>query len=176
MHMLCLALALCSGAALAQDRVLQQPESFITEQFPHNPKPSLLWLSQAERATISRILGHAPTQLRQRYWRDGTRTLWILEEIGKEDLITAGLVVNQGRMEKAKVLVYRESRGMEIRYPAFLDQFPGIALTDEHYLDRNIDGISGATLSVQAMVRMTRAALYLDQLVRSPAPTKEQTK
>lgn len=171
-----LALALCCQTALAQERVLQQPESFIAEQFPHNPKPSLLWLSQPERAEITRILGHAPGQLRQRYWRDGARTLWILEELGKEELITAGLLVNQGRMEKVKVLVYRESRGMEIRYPAFLDQFPGISLTDDHYLNRNIDGISGATLSVQAMVRMTRAALYFDQLVHSQASAKEQAK
>lgn len=173
---LCLALVLCSQAAPAQERIFQQPESFIAEQFPHNPKPSLLWLSQPERDDITRILGHTPAQLRQRYWRDGTRTLWILEEIGKEDLITAGLVINQGRMEKAKVLVYRESRGMEIRYPAFLDQFLGVTLTDEHYLNRNIDAISGATLSVQAMVRMTRAALYFDQLVRNQASAKEQAK
>jgi hypothetical protein len=173
---LCFALTLCSQAVSAQERILQHPESFIVEQFPQNSKPSLLWLSQAERAEVTRILGHAPNQLRQRYWRDGSRTLWILEEIGKEDLITAGLVVNQGRIEKAKVLVYRESRGMEISSPAFLEQFLGVALTDERSLNRNIDGISGATLSVQAMERMTRAALYFDQLIRSQTATKEQAK
>lgn len=164
---MCITLALFAPNVLAQERVLQQPESFVAEQFPGNQKPSLLWLSQQERTEISRILGHAPTQLRQRYWSDGTRTLWILEEIGKEELITAGLVVKQGRIEKAKILVYRENRGMEISYPAFLNQFPGISLTEDRHLSRNIDGISGATLSVQAMVRMTRAALYFDQLTRS---------
>lgn len=175
---LCIALVLCSPSALAQERVLQKPESFIVEQFPDNPKPKLLWLSQQERSEVTRIFGHAPAQLRQRYWTDGTRTLWILEEIGKEELITAGLVVKQGRMEKAKILVYRENRGMEISYPAFLSQIPGISLTDDHYLTRNIDGISGATLSVQAMVRMTRAALYLDQLARRElaVPAKGETK
>lgn len=152
--------------ASAMERVLQPPEDFIAEVFPAKPRPRLLWMSKEVLAEASRILGHAPGQLRQRYWSDGKRTLWILEEVGKEDLITAGFVVNEGRIEKTKVLVYRETRGMEIRYPAFLNQFPGVSLVEDNRLDRSIDGISGATLSVQAMVRMTRAALYFDQIAR----------
>jgi len=89
----------------------------------------------------------------------------VLEEIGKEEPITAGFVVEGGRIKQARVLVYRESRGGEIRYPVFLKQYDGAALTADHYLDRSIDGISGATLSVRAMERMARLALYFDSLV-----------
>jgi hypothetical protein len=35
-----------------------------------------------------------------------------------------------------------------------------------HELDRNIDGISGATLSVRALTRLARVALLLDAEVR----------
>jgi hypothetical protein len=150
----------------AMDRVYQSPEDFIAEIFPAKPQPRLLWLSKDVQVEITRILGHAPGQLRQRYWSDGSRTLWVLEEIGKEDLITAGFVVKDGRIEQAKVLVYRETRGMEIRYPAFLNQLKGMFLAADNRLDHGIDGISGATLSVQAMERMLRAALYFDQLTR----------
>ena len=151
----------------AMERVYQSPESFIAEVFKANPLPKLVWLTKDAQAVVSDILGHAPRQLRQRYWGDGTRTLWVLEEIGKEELITAGFVVHEGRIEQAKVLAYRESRGMEVRYPAFLKQFNGAALNQGKQLDKTIDGISGATLSVYAMQRMARTALYLDQLSRA---------
>lgn len=150
----------------AMERVYQSPEDFIAEVFMANPPAKLLWLTQDAQSEVSNILGHAPRQLRQRYWSADTRTLWILEEIGKEELITAGFVVQDGRIEQAKVLVYREGRGMEVRYPAFLKQFKGAALSKGKYLGQTIDGISGATLSVYAMQRMARAALYFDQLSR----------
>ena len=149
------------------ERVYQSPEDFISEVFMANPPAKLVWLTKDAQATLSDILGHAPRQLRQRYWSDHKRTLWILEEIGKEELITAGFVVQEGRIEQAKVLIYREGRGMEVRYPAFLKQFQGASLSEGNRLDRNIDGISGATLSVYAMQRMARTALYLDQLSRT---------
>ena len=107
----------------------------------------MLLLTKDMQSEVSRILGHAPRQLRQRYWSEGARTLWILEEIGKDDPITAGFVVKDDRIEQAKVLIYREHRGMKVRFPAFLKQFIGVSLSSENSLDRQIVGISGATLA-----------------------------
>lgn len=162
--------------ASAMDRVLQEPEDFIAEIFPSHTKPKLLWLSKDMQAEVNSILGHAPAQLRQRYWSDGKRTLWILEETGKEDLITAGFVIIEGRIAQAKVLVYRESRGMEIQYPAFLKQFIGVMLAAGKQLDRGIDGIAGATLSAHAMQRMAREALYFDQIVREAQSVEDRVR
>ena len=156
-----------SGAAQAMERVYQEPEKFVAEVFVANLPAKLLWLAKDAQATVSGMLGHAPRQLRQRYWSEHGRTLWILEEIGKEEWITAGFVVKDGRIEQAKVLIYRESRGMEVRYPAFLKQFKDAGLNADKRLDRTIDGVSGATLSVNAMQRMARVALYFDQLSRA---------
>jgi len=150
--------------AQAVEHVYQQPEKFINEQFKTKPKVKLILLTKEMQSEASRILGHAPRKLRQRYWTDGARTLWILEEIGKTDPITAGFVVKNGRIEQAKVLIYREHRGMEVRFPAFLKQFSGVSLSTGNSLDRKIDGITGATLSVHAMERMARTALYFDKL------------
>ncbi|RMD90438.1 MAG: FMN-binding protein, partial [Alphaproteobacteria bacterium] len=74
--------------------------------------------------------------------------------------------VEEGALREVAVLVYRESRGGEIRYPYFRDQFVGARLGDDLALDADIDGISGATLSVHAMQRMARLALYLDGVAR----------
>jgi hypothetical protein len=157
---------LAAAPALAREEVLLAPERFVVEALEDSsPKPQVLWLTKELATGAGRILGHAPTQLRQRYWSDGSRKVWVLEEIGKEEPITAGFVVEGGRIKQARVLVYRESRGGEIRYPVFLKQYDGAALTADHYLDRSIDGISGATLSVRAMERMARLALYFDSLV-----------
>ena len=153
-------------SAHAMEQVYQSTEDFIAEIFIVSPPAKLIWLTKDVQTAVAEILGHAPRQLRQRYWSDDVRTLWILEEMGKEELITAGFVVQEGRIEQAKILAYRESRGMEVRYPAFLKQFKGAVLNSDNHLDRTIDGISGATLSVNAMQRMARVALFLDQLSR----------
>lgn len=156
------------ASALALDRVYLEPEAFVAGAFGGTaPAPKTLWVSRNMGAELTEILGHPPRQLRQRYWSDGAKSAWILEEIGKEDFITAGFAVKDGHIDEARVLVYRESHGGEVRYPAFLNQFRGAALSGNR-LDRRIDGISGATLSVRSMERMARAALYLDRVSRAP--------
>jgi hypothetical protein len=60
-----------------------------------------------------------------------------------------------------QVLIYRESYGWEVRYPFFTDQFTGLQLDDDLHLTDSIDGISGATLSVNALTKLSRLALYL---------------
>ena len=61
------------------------------------------------------------------------------------------------------MLTYRENRGGEVATPAFTDQFSHAMLADNGELDVHIDGISGATLSVQALTRLANMALYLHQ-------------
>ena len=149
--------------AMAND-VYQQPEDFINEVFAGKPpKLRLLSLIDSARNEIKEILGHDLGVMRLRYWGEDGRTAWILEEIGKEQPITTGIVVNKGKLELLKVLTYRESRGSEVRHPFFTDQFKGATLEKDDELDRSIDGISGATLSTRALTKLVRLALYLHQ-------------
>ena len=74
------------------------------------------------------------------------------------------MVVSNGKIAKAKVLIFREIRGWEVKYPAFTRQFVG-ATFDGEKLDRGIDGVSGATLSVWAMTKIAKIALVLDAYV-----------
>ncbi len=150
----------------ARAEVIQDPDAFVAEVFGARPAPKVLWLTPDVQAEAKAILGHAPAQLRQRYWADTRRSVWILEEIGKEEPITAGFVVAGGRVDHVRVLVYRESRGGEVREPGFVRQFRGATLAKGDRLDREIDGIVGATLSVGAMERMARLALYFDRVSR----------
>jgi FMN-binding protein len=154
------------GAGRSRAETYQDPDAFVAEVFGQRPAPKVLWLTPDLQAEAKAILGHPPAQLRQRYWADPHRSVWILEEIGKEEPITAGFVVVDGRIDHVRVLVYRESRGGEVRHPAFVKQFRDAKLTNGDRLDRDIDGIVGATLSVGAMERMARLALYFDRKSR----------
>lgn len=139
--------------------------NFLEEAFLQaQPKPHIVWLTGERKQTVSRILGHNYPALRVRYWRKGQRSAWVLEEIGKERPITIGVIINKGTLERIKVLAFRESRGGEIRYPFFTDQFRGIGIDDKQQLNRHIDGVSGATLSVRAMKKIAALALYLDSI------------
>lgn len=142
--------------------VYQQPEEFIREAFAGRPPaPQVLWLTEARQKDVERILGHRYPSLRLRYWASAARSAWILEEIGKDEPITVGVIVHGGRIELLRVLVFRESRGDEVRHKFFTDQFQGAALEGDMRLDRPVDGISGATLSVRAVTKLARLALYL---------------
>jgi hypothetical protein len=140
----------------------QEPEDFLRETFSGAPpKPETLWLKGDVKEAVTAILGHRYNALRIRYWGKDRRTAWILEEIGKDQPITTGIIVNAGKLETVRVLIFRESRGWEVRHPFFTDQFTGAGLTDGQRLDHKIDGISGATLSVRALEKLARLALFL---------------
>jgi len=149
------------AAGVAED-VYLEPERFLERAFAGDPpEAQALWLSGAAREAVESILNHPYKGARIRYWRRGERTAWILEEIGKHEPITTGLIVDGGELQRVRVLIYREPRGWEVRREVFLEQFEGAQLTDERKLDRSIDGISGATLSVRALSKLARLALYL---------------
>lgn len=159
-------LTLALAAAAARGEVYQEPGAFVAEVFGSTQAPKVLWLTKDLQARATAILGHPPSQLRQRYWGDGPKNVWILEETGKEELITAGFVVVGGHIDHVRVLIYRESRGQEVRQSSFLKQFKDARLAGDNRLDRDIDGIVGATLSVGAMERMARLALFFDRASR----------
>ena len=157
-----------SYASPAKDRVYLDQQAFLSQAFNGQvPSSATIWIKGSLKTAISAILGHDYPALRIRYWRRDRRLAWILEEIGKEKPITAGFVIDDGRIAMTRVLVFRESRGHEIRYPAFTRQFEGAGLDADGQLDRGIDGISGATLSVNAMRKLAAVALLLTQHVLS---------
>lgn len=150
--------------------VYQTQESFLAEVFSNEiPKPQVIWPDNTLKKTIKNILGHSYKSLRIRYWKNKNRTAWILDEIGKEKPITTGIVVNNKKIELVRVLIFRESRGWEVRHSFFTEQFNEAALkgteADKIELDKNIDNISGATLSVRAVTKLARLALLLDKHV-----------
>ena len=165
-------LLLAPGAAIAAPggeagRYIET-DDYIGSAFPAgSPAPRMLWISGELREAVERVLGHRFAALRVRYWHEGAKSVWILDEIGKELPITIGVTVADGAIDNVRVLEFRESRGWEVRYPWFADQFVDARLEDDGHLDRRIDGITGATLSVAAVTRIARVALLLDGTIKT---------
>ena len=154
LRLLVLLTIVCGSFWAAADEVYQTPADFVAKAFNGDPPaPQRLWLRKPERAALRAILERDFGQLRVRYWQRDTRTVWILEEIGKEQPITTGLVVEGQALADVRVLVFRSLR-----------------LTDTHELSGKIDGISGATLSVRALTKLARVALLLDRYAQKPTP------
>lgn len=157
---LMVASSLLPTAPASDDHVA--PEEFLAEVFGKQlPASETVWLTGERKDVAESILGHKPDYLRLRFWGDHHRSAWIVNEIGKTEPITIGVVVKENRIEDIKVLAFRESRGWEIKYDYFTRQFNGASIANRHRLDRPIDGISGATLSVKAMTNVSRLVLYL---------------
>ena len=146
------------------------PQEFINRQFEAVPQPQSLWLNQDIQTAAGRILGHPYQGLRVRYWQEGQRTAWILDEVGKERPITIGVVIDDDQISQVEILEYREIRGDEVRHGYFTAQFIGLSLNDREELSGPIDGISGATWSVRAVTNVGRFALFLSQTVSDQAP------
>ena len=148
--------------------VYQTEEAFLNEVFKGEvPVSRNITLRSKLRKPIEKILGHPFSGFRIKYWKDKNQTAWILEEIGKVEYITFGISIKNGEVLYANVLEFKESRGWEIRYPAFTDQYIGARLTKKTELTKNIDGVSGATLSLWAMTKIVKIALMLDEYIQN---------
>lgn len=148
----------------------QSENDFLQQHFESIPAAKALWMTGELKTVTSQVLQHPPSKLRQRYWQQGQRSVWIMDEIGKEKPITVGIVVDNGQIHDLKVLAFRESRGWEIRYPFFTQQFQQAGLAKQQQLSQNIDNITGATLSVRAVKKLARLALIYHQHLYQQAP------
>ncbi|MCW8900506.1 MAG: FMN-binding protein [Gammaproteobacteria bacterium] len=163
-----LSLLLCVSPLQARG-TYQEPAAFLNETFKTElPQAKVIWLTGETGKTVEKILQHKPSQLRIRYWLKEQRSAWILEEVGKDELITVGIVINNNKIERVKVLIFRESRGDEIRHDFFTQQFKQATIQADSQLDRSIDGISGATMSVRALTKLSRMALFLSSQIKQP--------
>ena len=148
------------SGALAQRGVYATQAELLSEYLP-NAIEQTLWLQEPERE-LAESIWQRKLPLRINYHQQGDTSLWVMREIGKEQPITIGVIIQANKIKAIKVMEYRESRGGEIRHNFFIRQFNQLGLeADQQQLDKPIDGISGATLSVRAMKKIATLSLYL---------------
>jgi len=99
--------------------------------------------------------------------------IFLMDVIGQSLPITFAVGVKpDGTLQDVQVMVYREPHGDEIRERRFRAQFAGKKLQDPLVVGKDIDAISGATISSSSAAYAARKGLALADLLRRRTAAK----
>ena len=145
----------------ALSKLMPEAETVITEQKTLTPESA----KQLEETLGKRVKDREYTFLIGMNHEKPAGYATILDMVGKERPITFMVVINpDGTVRAAEVLVYRESQGSEIRSTRFMRQFERKTIRSLLRPGRDIDVITGATLSSRSTTYVVKKALALVNL------------
>lgn len=177
---LCIALlALVAAPAARGQEVLLTPAQALHEIFPEGARTSVerKRLIPGARDSLERSLGRRiledEVDVTRVFDAAGTPLGYavVAEETGKYRPITFMVgVTPRLAVKDVVVMVYRESRGGDVKRRRFLDQYRGKTANDPIDANRDIINISGATISVRSMNRGVKRVLAELALLYPPVP------
>ncbi|MDG1859819.1 MAG: FMN-binding protein, partial [Emcibacteraceae bacterium] len=99
------------------ERVYVKTSDYVKSHFNgETPKKATVWVIGDLRDNINDVINGADnTPVRYRYWRKDNKTLWMLNSVARTMPITAGVVVEDGKIVDITVMTYRETRGHEVQ-------------------------------------------------------------
>jgi H+/Na+-translocating ferredoxin:NAD+ oxidoreductase subunit G len=162
---------------MGQEDVYLTPEEAAKLMFPKSDRirKEVLTLHPEQKTLIQELIGwNFPETSFECFIGEtnGKTDGWALIQntIGKHKPMTYMVGVNpQGEATNVEVLVFRESRGSEVRTKRFNYQYEGKNLHDPIRINRDIINISGATMSVRSMsAGVKRALVTVDQIYLKP--------
>ena len=161
------------GATTRTEASYYSTRGVLAEFFPNSEHVSYrtFAVDRSIRARLAQRLGYAPA--RDKY------TIFVATSHGKVDgyaivddeqglhqpITFATRLSPRGMVERVEIMVYREPRGDEVRDARFRKQFEGKTAQDPLRLNRDIDAVSGATVSSASMASgVRRAAVLVEEL------------
>ncbi len=142
------ALTILSGPAFAKVYLTVEQAQLL--MFPGAIfHPAFYTLSSEQAKEIEKASGVAVRNKELKAWKVSTGGWFIADEVvGKHDFIPFALALDEkGSVKAVEVLEYREAYGAQIREPEWRRQFAGKQTGDKVQLGKDIQNISGATLS-----------------------------
>lgn len=123
-----------------------------------------VWSPDAgDQAWLTTTLGYAP-KASYSLIRGQAGVAVLDEQIGQHEPISiATLVGTDLKVHHVEVMVYREAYGDAVRAASFRDQFTGLGLENRMRAGREIQVVSGATLSSRSLSTAVRRAVALVQ-------------
>ena len=169
-------------------RFLTEQEMSMAEVFMTEDEGVKVMLPKSERVRkdVIRLNAEKKTQIEERIgWKfpeeefevyvgeTGTRVdgyAVVQNTIGKHKPMTYMVGVDgQGSISDIELLVFRESRGSEIRQKRFNSQYEGKTVLDPVRINKDIINISGATMSVRSMsAGIKRVLVLVDEFYLKP--------
>jgi Na+-translocating ferredoxin:NAD+ oxidoreductase RnfG subunit len=134
-----------------------------------------------QRQRVERQLGHALAKPEYVFYvaKTGEHTdgyALFDEERGQHELISFATFFDpRGAVVRVEVVAYREPFGDGVRAERFRRQFNGRDARSHYVLDKDIDAISGATISSRALCKgVERASVLLEVTLLSGHPPSAQ--
>ncbi len=162
---------------LGQEDVYLTPEEAAKLMFPDSERidKKTVALTPEQKTTVEERIGwQFPEDAFECFIgrSNGTVDGWAMVQhtIGKHKPMTYMVGVDpDGEVINVEVLVYRESRGSEVRTKRFNYQYEGKTLYDPIRINRDVINISGATMSVRSMsAGVKRVLVLVDELYLKP--------
>ena len=167
------ALLLASLGTVRAETTYYTPRSLLSDFFPKSERVTFrtFTLDPSVKARLTQRLGYAPAKDRYTVFIATTQGhvdgyAVIDDEPGLHQPITfATRLSPRGAVERLEIMVYREPRGDEVRDTRFRKQFEGKTAQDPLRLNRDIDAVSGATVSSASMATgVRRSAILVEEL------------
>ncbi len=174
MRVVVLLLAMVMARPAAADHVYLREADAPRAMYPASTTSTrkMLELSDAEVDVLGKTLGrHIDAKsypyLEVRADHDILGTIFLLDVIGQAQPITFAVAVSKdGVVQDVRVMIYRESHGDEIEDRRFRKQFVSKTLKDPITLGKDIDAITGATISSRSEAFAVRKSLALSEFLR----------
>jgi electron transport complex protein RnfG len=156
------------------DHAALTTRSVLLEFFPNSQKVAYqtVTLAPVIKERIGRRLGYALADGRYTIFTATTGAridgyAIIDDQLGQHQPITFATKLSPSAVvERVEIVAYREPRGDEVRDARFRDQFIGKTARDPLRLNRDIDAVSGATISSAATaVAVRRAAVLVEEIM-----------
>lgn len=169
----CAAILGLAASAVADQVYLREPDA-ARAAFPEGTghERKNLNLSDAERGALDKALGKK-TEARSYPYLEVRKDngvvglVFLLDVVGQSKPISFAVgVTPAGSLRDFEVMVYREPHGDEIREARFRRQFVGKRLEDPITLGKDVDAISGATISSRSATYAARKGLGLAAILR----------
>ena len=157
----------------AESPIKSAAEKFVVTQFSDNVNLSMhtLTLPPELKSNIQNSVRQTFYRDNLYYWKianeDSTLAYAFLDNvIGKSMPITFVVIINQkGEIMASHVVKYREAYGGEIGNMKWLSQFNKLTDSSKYIVGKNIDGISGATISVNSLSKgIQKIAILFPQI------------
>jgi len=166
---------LIAGPSYA-DRVYLTVDQALVNAFPGDVivERKVVWITEAQAAQVERRAGSPlPRRVVKAYLGRRAGELagyaFVDDVIGKTEPITYMVTITpDATVVRLDLLVFRETHGYEIERASWRDRFRGRRLGDGLRVGREIDKITGATLSCRAVTDGVRRLLALVEVVLAP--------
>ena len=131
--------------------------------------PVWVELTPQELKTIEKASGKKWLSSKVRVWWGPQREAVIIDHVlGKHEYITYAVAITpDGKVKGVEIMEYRETYGYQIRQPQWRKQFVGKTIHDPLKIDKDIQNISGATLSSVHITDGVRRILNSYEILRS---------